>query len=335
MANEISNPRDELRRMQQIVEARQDLIAAVLPKHITVERQMRLLTTALARTPKLLKCTPLSVINALVTASEFGLEPNTPTQHCYIIPYKNQATFQLGYQGIIELALRSGLVTRVYARAVHQHDTFDIEYGFNECLSHKPNLGDRGQVIAYYAIYALRDGSKHMHFMTKREVEEHRDRFSQGYRFAESGPTQYGGGKKDSPWHTDFDAMALKTCVRLGAKWVPRSIEDRKMDAFLKAVAIDTAHEQGLPTEQFGVALPLEEDPGNEQGKLEALAERAAAEDSAKTSAVQEPEQESAPAAELLGDDDVPFDLEPVQEPKPQTKRPAAAGNGKRAMPTF
>lgn len=332
---QLASPKDDLRRMQQIVEARQDLIAAVLPKHITVERQMRLLTTALARTPKLLQCEPLSVINALVTASEFGLEPNTPTQHCYIIPYKKQATFQLGYQGIIELALRSGLVTRIYARAVHQNDQFDLEYGFEERLVHKPFMGDRGQVIAYYAVFALRDGSKHMHFMTRQEVEDHR-KYSQGWRFAESGPAQYGGGKKDSPWHTDFDSMALKTCVRLGSKWVPRSIEDRKMDVFLKAMALDVAHEQGIDPAAFGVALPLESSPDDGMAKLDALAERASAEDSAKPESKPKrtkpaPEPKPEPPREA---DDAPFEVdedgvvngEDTGEPEPP--RNAHAGNG-------
>lgn len=76
-------------------------IEAALPSVITPERFTRMALTAISSNPKLAKCTPKSFMGALMNAAQLGLEPNTPLNQAYLIPYKNkkeiyEAQFQIG-----------------------------------------------------------------------------------------------------------------------------------------------------------------------------------------------------------------------------------------------
>jgi len=69
-----------------------------LPKHVTADRMARVALTAIRQNPKLQQADPMSLIASVMVAAQLGLEPNTPLGHCYIIPYKTQAQFQIGYK---------------------------------------------------------------------------------------------------------------------------------------------------------------------------------------------------------------------------------------------
>src|SRR5690348_15772894 len=69
-----------------------------LPKAITPERLARLVLTEVRRIPALLDCNRNSLLGAVLQAAQLGLEPGVLGQ-CWIIPYKGNATFVLGYQG--------------------------------------------------------------------------------------------------------------------------------------------------------------------------------------------------------------------------------------------
>ena len=73
-------------------------------KIIQADRFIRISIAALRKNPKLAECDKGSFMGALLLAAQLGLEPNSPTGHCYLIPYKNFKTlttecqFQLGYK---------------------------------------------------------------------------------------------------------------------------------------------------------------------------------------------------------------------------------------------
>ena len=179
---------------------------------VTAQRFARLMTSSLSGNPKLMNCTPMSFIGAMMTAASLGLEPNT-LGSCYVIPYGKDATFVLGYHGLLELVYRSGMVKTVEAHEVYEKDFFEYEYGTESKLVHKPLMnGDRGNVIAYYACYTTKDGGYGFAVMSKDDVENHRKKFSKT-----SSP--------DSPWNTNFDSMALKTVLKRCLKYAPLSTE--------------------------------------------------------------------------------------------------------------
>ena len=198
--------------MQQMMKAMAKEIEAALPSMVSSERFQRVALTAFSANPALQKCDPKSFIAAMMQSAQLGLEPNTPLGQAYLIPYGTNVQFQVGYKGMLELAQRSGKIKTIYAHEVRENDEFDIDYGLEQSLKHKPLLkGDRGDVIGYYAVYHTIDGGFSFVFMTKEEVNE----------FAQKKSKTFNNG----PWKTDFDAMAKKTVIKQLLKYAPISIE--------------------------------------------------------------------------------------------------------------
>ena len=191
--------------------------AMALPTHLrnNAERYVRSFLTTIGRDPDLANCTYPSLIGAMMTGTALGLDPSPELGEFYIIPYKKngvpQAQFQLGYKGMEALAYRAGC-KKIIAREVFENDKFEIEYGLDEKLTHKPPVkGDRGRVLGYYAIVVLPNDEKTFLYMTQEEVRTYGQKKSK----------TYGSG----PWQTDFDAMAKKTCMKQLFKWMPKSTE--------------------------------------------------------------------------------------------------------------
>ena len=183
-------------------------LAKVLPAAITPERFARIVTTELRRTPALLECSPASVLGCLMLTAQLGLEPG-PLGHVYLVPYKGECTFVIGYRGFVSLAYRSGLLRSISARTVYAGDGFEYQEGTSPKLTHKPAEPDeRGDVRAYYAVALLTTGGKPFCVMYPPDIEARRARSELGR-------------KQRGPWATDYDAMARKTCVRELAKSLP------------------------------------------------------------------------------------------------------------------
>lgn len=212
-----------MKNMQDLIISMKGQIEAALPSVITGERFARMVLTAMSNTPKLASCTPKSFLGAMMQAAQLGLEPNTPLEEAYLIPFMNHGTlecqFQVGYKGMISLAHRSGLY--VQAHEVHENDEFIVEYGLEPKLVHKPVFKDRGPVIAYYGVWKDKDGISGFEIMSKEDVEAHARKYSQSY------------GKGFSPWKTNFDEMAKKTVIKKALKYAPLTTE------FIRGVTAD------------------------------------------------------------------------------------------------
>jgi recombination protein RecT len=164
-------------------------------------------------TKNLDRCSLETVLGAGLRCAQLGLTPNDGRNHAWIIPRKNQgrdeATFQLGYAGVMELARRAvpGLVFD--GRAVFPNDVFELDYGKREPLTHKPNLKDRGgEAYAWYVRATFPDGTSQIQALDKAQVEYHRE-FSQR--------------KTAGMWADSYDAAALKSCVVDLKRWLPQS----------------------------------------------------------------------------------------------------------------
>ena len=219
--------------MEQLLTKMGGQIQKALPSMVSSERFQRVALTAFSNNTKLQQCDPMSFIAAMMQSAQLGLEPNTPLGQAYLIPYGKQVQFQIGYKGLLELAQRSGKIKTLYAHEVRENDTFDIDYGLNQTLTHKPLLkGDRGEVIGYYAVYHLDTGGNSFIFMTKDEVLEHAKRFSKTYN--------------SGPWQTDFDAMAKKTVIKQLLKYAPLSIELQKATSMDETVKTEISDDMSL-----------------------------------------------------------------------------------------
>ncbi len=197
-----------------VIQAGAKQFATALPKHINSDRFVRIAITTIRQNPKLAQCNQESLLGALMVSAQLGLEPGVLGQ-CYLIPYGRECQFQIGYKGMIELLRRSGQLKDIYAYSVYENDEFEMTYGLNRDLKHKPNLQDRGNFIGCYCVAVLKDDARAFEYMTKEEIEAHGKKFSK----------TYGNG----PWKTDFEAMAHKTVVKKMLKWLPVSVEFLEM----------------------------------------------------------------------------------------------------------
>lgn len=193
-----------------VIQAGAKQFATALPKHINSDRFVRIAITTIRQNSKLAQCSQESLLGALMVSAQLGLEPGTLGQ-CYLIPYGRECQFQIGYKGMIELLRRSGQLKDIYAYSVYENDDFEITYGLDRNLIHKPNLANKGNLLGCYCVAILKDDTRAFEYMTKEEIEAHAKKFSK----------TFGNG----PWKTDFEAMAHKTVVKKMLKWLPVSVE--------------------------------------------------------------------------------------------------------------
>ncbi len=127
-----------------LIEKMKPEIARALPKHVTPDRMARVALTALRTNKQFAECTPQSLLACIMQASQLGLEVNTPLGHAYLIPRKNKGTMEctllIGYQGLIELARRSGQVRALWAFPVYEGDVFKVAYGLKPNVEHEPKF---------------------------------------------------------------------------------------------------------------------------------------------------------------------------------------------------
>jgi phage RecT family recombinase len=103
----------------------------------TRETFMAQIANAMRVQPKLWECDPATVLGAALRCAQLGMAPNDGTNRAWIIPRKGEATFQLGYGGVLELARRAAPGLEFDGRPVYPNDDFELEYG-NDHFRHVP-----------------------------------------------------------------------------------------------------------------------------------------------------------------------------------------------------
>lgn len=219
-----------------------------LPQVMTVDRLIGLSVGAMRRNPRLQDCTMGSVINSVIQSGMLGLEPNTPLGHAYLIPYKRECTFQVGYRGLMNLAMRGGQVRKFDPQVVYEGDEFEIEYGSNEHMVHRPRFSSQ-EWLGAYSLCKLATGEMSWLYLPKATILGIRDNHSQSYRQDLENKTRY------SPWTTAEDEMAMKTAVKRHCKRLELNVdlaraaelddqgESGKQDSILEAEFEDLAYE--------------------------------------------------------------------------------------------
>jgi recombination protein RecT len=228
----------ELRTAQPANRPLADMKPKMLPKTLSIERLLKVAQIAATTTPALAKCDVPSLVGAIGQCAQMGLEPNTVLGHAYLVPFNtkrkdaqgnerwvNSVQVIIGYKGLIDLARRSGQIVSIAAHEVCENDRFELVYGLDEKLNHTPAMGERGNVVGFYAVAKLKDGGHSFEFMSVHQVQE--------IMKATQSKGKYG------PWLEHFIEMGRKTVIRRLAKYLPLSIE------FQTAVALDNQAEAG------------------------------------------------------------------------------------------
>lgn len=148
-----------------------------------------------------------SIINSALIAVSLDLSINQNLGYAYIIPYGTKAQFQIGYKGLIQLAIRSGQYKTISVAPVFEGQLLDNDplKGMTFDWSKKAT----GTPIGYVAYLSLVNGFEKYFYMSKQQVESHGLKFSQTYK------SEKKWIKDKSLWVTDFDSMAQKTVLKL------------------------------------------------------------------------------------------------------------------------
>lgn len=178
-----------------------------------VMKFMSSIVYSLKKTPKLLECKKETLINAFMTCAEYELYPSSVSGEAYVLPYKDEAQFQLGYQGVITLLYRAGM-QNITAEIVYANDEFDYQAGLNPTLTHRPKIfEDRGKPIGVYAVATLSSGEKQFKVLGEKDVMKFKE-------FSKSKASDY------SPWNPKNDpelSMWKKTAIKQLAKFLPKN----------------------------------------------------------------------------------------------------------------
>lgn len=170
---------------------------------------------------------PQSIFNAGIASAILGLPIEKNLGFSYIVPYGDKAQFQIGYKGFIQLALRTGQYKLINSTAVKEGEiklknrlTGEIEFNFIE----DDDLRDSLKTIGYASYIEFNNGFRNTLYMSMKQVQAHAQKYSKSF------------GYKNSVWTTNFDAMALKTVLKLNlAKFGALSVD------FEKALQLDGA----------------------------------------------------------------------------------------------
>ncbi|MGL5208997.1 recombinase RecT [Cetobacterium sp.] len=163
-------------------------------------------------TPQLQDCEPQSIINSAIASATLDLPIEKNLGYAYIVPYKDKAQFQIGYKGYIQLALRSGQYKYINSIEIKEGEleNYNLLTGeFNFKFIEDINQRLEAKTIGYASYIEFTNGFRNTLYMTKEQVLDHAEKYSQSYG------TDLKKGYSSSNWSKNFDAMALKTVLKL------------------------------------------------------------------------------------------------------------------------
>lgn len=198
--------------IKELFESRREEIAKLVPKHLSVDRLLKVAVTSILKTPLLQKCSTTSLLSSVMTLAEVGLEPGGALGHAYLVPYNSKDGWVcqpiISYKGYIQLAFRSDMLAGAPdVGVICDNDEFAWTQGFKSEFEVRPNIRNgRGQVLAAFCVTEYRNGAKTVVVMTREEIEGIRARSK---------------AKDKGPWVSDWEEMAKKTVVRRASKTWP------------------------------------------------------------------------------------------------------------------
>lgn len=159
-----------------------------------------------ANNPRLQECTPQSILIAAMRAASLKLSVDPARGEAWIIPYKGKATFQLGYRGVYELAMRTDQYRHI--NVIDVYEGFELQEnimtGNHEIIKSYRD----GAIVGYMLYFKLFNGFEKTYYMTVEEIEHHAARYSQSYN------------NSDSPWNDKENRrkMMRKTVLSNGLR---------------------------------------------------------------------------------------------------------------------
>ena len=153
-------------------------------------------------------CNPAALMKCAMNVTALNLPLNKNLGYAYVIPYKGVPSFQIGYKGLIQLAIRTGYYKHLNAVEIRKGEiernkiTGEIRF-----IGEKPDA----EIIGYISFLELQSGFTASYYMSVEQIEEHAFRFSKAYQYDKK------NGTMSSKWSDPLarPAMCKKTVLKL------------------------------------------------------------------------------------------------------------------------
>lgn len=192
------------------------------------QRFISAIVSATTANPALQECSNGSILSAAMLGESLKLSPSPQLGQYYLVPFKDKekgkvAQFQLGYKGYIQLAIRSGQYKKLNVLGIKEGELIRFDPLNEEIevqLIEDEDAREATETVGYYAMFEYTNGFKKAMYWSKKKMEAHALKYSQGYAADKRKGTSW------TFWSKDFDGMAYKTMLRqLISKWGIMSIE--------------------------------------------------------------------------------------------------------------
>lgn len=192
---------------------------------------LRSVVNSIKAAPDLNLCDPASVFGGMFTAAQLRLEIGAGLGQCFLIPRRNsrneeygwEASFQIGYPGLLALAYRSGVLTGANAEIVRVGDTFkrasssergpyyDLDYGAEHDEPATPIMG----VLGFF--WTVGSDRPVWRYLTLDQVEDRRPDYTKQQH------GRNGSYVPNTPWKTNYPQMVEKTGLINVLRFAPKS----------------------------------------------------------------------------------------------------------------
>ena len=230
-----------------LLETYEKNIMSAIGNDVKFGRILSIAVMVLKSNPALAQCTKDSFLRSLIECLMIGLEPNTPLNHAYLIPYGGKVTLQVGYKGLIKLAYNSGRIDSLYAVNVFEGDDFQAMRGTSPEILHTENYDDERSEktfkLSYSCVRMLGSSVPIFDIMTKKEIDLIR-----------------ATAKTQEIWMPHYLEMAKKTTIKRVVKVVPTS---NKSINLAQAIQLDNQAETGKEQSFMSEIEPMCEVCGN------------------------------------------------------------------------
>lgn len=179
--------------------------------------------------PSLRECDPNSLLSAGLQAQSINLSLNKQLGQAWVVAFNDRknrrvlATFQIGYKGYIQLAIRSGYYRKLNVLPIKEGELTSYDPLNEELyvdLIQDEERRQKANTIGYYAMFEYLNGFRKCMYWSKQKMEAHAIEYSQSYKSDKAKGYNY------SFWSKDFDSMACKTMLRqIISKWGVMSVE--------------------------------------------------------------------------------------------------------------
>ena len=216
-------------------------ISSTIGDQTKTNRFVASIISAVSINPALQECEAPTIISAALLGEALNLSPSPQLGHYYMVPFNDKkngvknATFQLGYKGYLQLAIRSGQYKNINVTEIKQGElisynplTEELKVSMIDDEFERESL----PTVGYYARFELINGFTKAMYWNQRKMLAHADKYSSAFsavtyqKILDGQIAQNELWKYSSFWYKDFDGMGFKTMLRqLISKWGIMSIE--------------------------------------------------------------------------------------------------------------